>query len=74
MIRDLFHVTPHFFKNGVYRGLIYFLMLIVLAMMLINPIVVLLPVIFIVSMSCKAYIPECQTGYISVALTVCKNE
>jgi hypothetical protein len=49
-------------------------MLVALAMTLISPIIVLLPVIFLAVISFAFGVPEYTIGYISVALSVCKNE
>ncbi len=72
MILNLFN--PNFFHKRSYRGIIYFLMLVALAMTLISPIIVLLPVIFLAVISFAFGVPEYTIGYISVALSVCKNE
>lgn len=74
MISNLFHIKSDFFKNRVFRGFIYFLMLVALAMTFINPIIVLLPAIFMAVVSFVFSIIEYTTGYIAVALSVCKNE
>jgi hypothetical protein len=71
---NLLTMKSDFFKNRVFHGFIYFLMLVALAMTLINPIIVLLPAIFMAVVSFVFVIPEYTTGYIAVALSVCKNE
>ena len=72
MIRNLFN--PNFFKHRIYHGIIYFLMLVALAMTLIAPIIMLIPAVLMAVISFIIGIPECETGYIAVALSVCKNE
>ena len=72
MIRNLFN--PNFFKHRIYHGIIYFLMLVALAMTLIAPIIMLLPALFMAVVSYVIGTPEYETGYIAVALSVCKNE
>ncbi len=74
MIINLFAMESDFFMNRVFCGFIYFLMLAALAMTLLNTIIVLLPAILIVVISFIFGIPEYITGYIAVALSVCKNE
>lgn len=74
MMLNLLTMKSDFFKNRVFRGFIYFLMLVALAMALINPIIVLLPAVFMAVVSCTFSIPEYKTGYIAVVLSVCKNE
>ncbi len=74
MIINLFAMESDFFMNRVFGGFIYFLMLAAIAMSLLNTIIVLLPAIFIAVVSFVFGIPEYLTGYIAVALSVCKNE
>jgi len=74
MILSLFHIKPNFFKNRVFHGIIYFLMLVALAMTLMNPIIVLLPAVLAIVIPFAFGISEYETGYIAVALSVCKNE
>lgn len=71
---NLLDMKSDFFKNRVFHGFIYFLMLIALAMTLINPIIVFLPAIFMAVVSFVFLISEYTTGYIAVAFSVCKNE
>lgn len=72
MILNLFN--PNFFIHRIYHGIIYFLMLVALAMTRIAPIIVLLPVIYVAVISFVIGLPEYETGYLAVALSVCKNE
>ncbi len=72
MILSLFDLS--FFKQRVYQGIIDFFILIALAMAVIAPVVALPPAILAVVVSFVFYILEYKSGYISVALSVCKNE
>lgn len=74
MILNLFDTNSNFFHKRLYRGFIYFLTLMALAMPLINQVIILLPVIFMTIISFYIAISESITGYIAVALSVCKNE
>lgn len=71
---ELFAMNPNFFYKRVFYDIIYFLTLVTLAMTLINPIVVLLPTVFLAVISFVIGIFDCETGYLAVALSVCKNE
>lgn len=74
MMPSLCSLNSNFFKNRVLRGFIYFLMLTALVMTLLNPIIALLPVIFMAVISFVFGVSEYKTGYLAVALSVCKNE
>lgn len=63
-----------FFHKHVFHGIIYFLMLVALAMILINPMFVLLPTVFLAIISFVIGVFDWETGYLAVARSVCKNE
>ena len=74
MMFNLLTMKSDFLMNRVFRGFIYFLLIVALAMTLISPIIVLLPAVFMAVVSLVFRILEYSTGYIAVARSVCKNE
>lgn len=70
---DVFSLDYNFSKR-IYRDLIYFLILLGLAMACINPMIMMPPSIFFASFIFVIGIAEYKTGYISIAQSVCKIE
>ncbi len=71
---DFFRANSDFFKGRVLRDVIYFLMLVALAMALINPVMILLPAVFMAVISFVVGICCYETGYVTTARSVCQNE
>lgn len=74
MMLGFLTMNATFFKGRAFRDFIYFLMLTALAMALLNPIIVLFSIIITTVISFVSVISKFKTGYIAVALSVCKNE
>lgn len=74
MMLGFFFKYSNFFKNRAFHSFIYFLTLTAFAMALLNPIIALFPTILTMVISFVFVISKHKTGYIVVALSVCKNE
>ena len=72
----LFNVKadPSFCKHRAFRASVYFLMLIALAMISLNPNIIMLSALFVSVVLFVVDTFEDATDYTSIALTVCKNE
>ncbi len=62
------------FRNPIYCGLFYFLVLMALAMALVHPIITFFPAIFMAVTAFAFAAPEGKRGYVALALSVRKNE
>lgn len=71
---DLLGINADFFHMPVLSGLMCFLLLVALAMVLINPVIVVWPVLFATVMPLIIGNFEYKTSYISIARSVCRIE
>lgn len=67
-------LNSDFLRNRVFKGFICFLMLIALTMASISGFIVMIPAMFLAAVFIVLCVLEFKIGYISVALSVCKNE